>query len=276
MYKIFLTLIFGALLNAELVNGIALVVKGEAVTLYDLKEEMRITGFDANRATDNLIRKKLEESEIIERKISVTSADVYEDIKKTAAQNNMSVSAFYEAVRNSKGLSSTELKEKTKEKLLTQRLYSSIAYSSVSEPSDDEVKEYYELHKEEFTHPSAFKVIIYSSHDKEKLQKKISSPMFFSVDVKADEQRLPYDRISPELAQFLQKARPSSFTPIIPDGKGSFMSFYLKETESALGYEAIKDRVANSLMGSKREQVLSDYFARLRGNADIQVLREVK
>jgi len=278
MYKIFLTLIFAASLNAELVNGVAVVVKGEAITLYDLKEEMRTSNVDITDATDILIRKKLENAEVKERKISVTSAEVYDDIKKTASANNMSVSDFYEAVRNSNGLSSTEYKVKTKEKLISQKLYSAIAYSSVLQPGDDEIKEYYELHKKDFAHPTAFKVIIYNAKDRSKLQKKISSPMFFSPDIKTLDQRLIYERISPELAGLLENTKQNSFTQIIPDGKGAFTSFYLKEVESAknITYESVKNKIVNLIMGSKREQVLSDYFARLKGNADIQVLREQK
>jgi len=59
MYKIFLTLIFVASLNAELISGIAIVVKGNPITLYDLKEEMRMSGTSNEVATNILIRKKL-------------------------------------------------------------------------------------------------------------------------------------------------------------------------------------------------------------------------
>lgn len=278
MYKIFLTLIFVASLNAEIISGIAIVVKGSPITLYDLKEEMRMTGASNEVATDILIRKKLEELEVKERKISVTSAEVYDDIKKTASVNKMSVSDFYEAVRKSNGLSSAEYKIKTKEKILSQKLYSAIAYSSISRPDEEEMKEYYKLHKKDFDHPVAFQVISYTIKDKAKLLKKINSPMSFFPDIKTQETRLEYDKISPELGKFLAEAKLNNFTQIIPNGKGSFVSFYLKEVEGAQSksYEDVKNRVINLIMGDKREQVLSDYFARLRDNADIKVIREVK
>jgi hypothetical protein len=278
MYKIFLTLIFSALLNAEMVGGVAVVVKGEPITLYEIEQEMQASNVGAAIATDILIRKKLEEAEITERKISIDSAEVYDDIKKIAAANKMSVSDFYEAVRGSNGLSSTEFKEKTKEKLLSQKLYAAIAYSSIDAPSEDETKEYYELHKDSFAHPKAFSVIIYTSNDKEILQKKISSPMFYSQNITKSEQRLAYERISVELAGLLEKQKLNSFSPIVPDGKGSFMSFYLKDVESAeeITYENLKNQIENLIMGAKREQVLSDYFARLRNNADIKIVREAK
>ncbi|OHE07695.1 MAG: peptidylprolyl isomerase [Sulfurimonas sp. RIFOXYD12_FULL_33_39] len=278
MYKIFLSLILGTLLSAELINGVSVVVKGEVITLYDIKEEMRKTNASANIATDILIRKKLEVAEINERKISVSNSDVYDEIKKTASLNKMDINEFYEVVRNSSGLNSAEFKEKTKERLLSQKLYAAIAYSSMEPSSDDETKEYYELHKAEFLHPSAFKVVIYTSRNKEALEKKITNPIFYSLDIKKDEQTLPYDKISPELAELLEKTAPNSFTSIFSEGKGFYTTFYLKQTYSneKTDYNSLKEQITNLLMAQKREQVLSDYFARLRNNADIQIIRDAQ
>lgn len=275
MYKIFLTLLFIVSLNGKMVDGVAMVVKGNAITLYEIKELMNSSKIDAKEASDILIRNKLEASEITERKIEVSSSEVYDDIKQTAARNNMSVSDFYEAVRESNGLSSTELKEKIKEKLLSQKLYAAIAYSNISEPSDGEIEEYFALHKDKFAHPSAFSVVIYVAKDKERLQEKIVNPMFYSPDIQMNEQQLPYDKISPELASLLERTPLNNFTAIVPDGKGSFMSFYIKGIESAekAGVDSVRGQILSLIMSDKREQVLSDYFARLRLNADIQTIR---
>ncbi|MBE0513986.1 peptidylprolyl isomerase [Sulfurimonas sp.] len=277
MYKIFLSLFFSVMLSAELINGVSVVVKGEPITLYDVKEEMRISRVDADTATNNLIRKKLEEAEISERKISVSSSEVYDDIKKTASANKMSIDELYEAVRNSNGLTSSEFKERTKEKILSQKLYSAIAYSSIDTPSDDELREYYELHKEEFLRPSAFDVTIYSSKNKNALEKKITIPMFYSDEIKADEQLLEYERISPELARLLENTKSNTFTPVVSEPNGSYVSFYLKEVKapSSVEFESVKNQIANMIASQKREQVLSDYFARLRNSADIKIIREL-
>ena len=276
MYKILLVIFLGSLLNAQLVDGVAIIVKGEAITLRDLTEEMRITKVNLEDAKQILIRKKLEAAEIKERNIKVASSEVYEDIKNIAQRNNMSVSELYEAVRSSSGLTSTEFKAKTKERLLSQKLYSAIAYTSLSEPTEEEAEEYYELHKNDFSHPAGFTVIVYTSKDKNRLQEKMDNPMFYSPDLHAEEKRLEYDKISPELAKFLSKQKADTFTPIVPNGSGAYMSFYVKEVESAkeAGFRSIRNQVVNLIMGDKREQVLSDYFARLKGNADIKVIRE--
>lgn len=187
----------------------------------------------------------------------------------------MNVSDLYEAVRNSSGLTSKEFKEKTKHKLLSQKLYSAIAYGSIDQPSEAEAMEYFELHKDNFSHPSGFKVVAYNSKSKRRLQEKVNNPMFHAPDIEQMEQDLKYDKISPELAKFLSKAKLNSFTPIVPNGKGGHMAFYIKEIESAadIGFRGVRSQVVNLMMGDKREQVLSDYFARLKGNANIKIIR---
>lgn len=278
MYKIILVLALGTMLSAEMVNGVSVVVKGEAITIRDVKDEMRLSKVNATTATDILIRKKLEAAEIKERRITADSSEVYDDIKKVAASNKMTMDQFYDLVRESNGLTSAEFKEKTRERILSQKLYSAIAYSSISMPDEEEMKEYYELHKDEFLRPKAFNVIIYSSQNEDALKKKITTPMYASDEVKVEERELPYDKISPELAKMLEKTEEKSYTPMIIDQKGVHMSFYLKETKmpQRSSYEEVKNQLSNTVMGQKREQVLNDYFARLRGNADIQIVREVK
>lgn len=278
MYKILLPLIFSTLLIADPLNGVSVMVKGEIITLQDVKNEMKSSNVNSSIAADILIRKKLESLEIEERKITVSSAEVYEDIKKVAAANKMSVEDLYATAINSNGISSTEFKEKTREKLISQKLYSAIAYSAIETPKDDEIKEYYELYKSDFSHPNAFSVTIYGSQNKSTLEKKITNPMYNSNEVKVNDQTLPYDRVSPELAKILQNTKVGTFTPIITDPNGSFLTFYLKEVHASkeANYENLKDQIINLIIDKKREQVLSDYFARLKGNAQIKVIREVK
>ena len=275
MRKIFFLLLFVIGLSAQTVGGVGVVVKGSAITLLDIKKEMYSQKLDAKRAVNLLIRKKLEEIEIKERGLQVSSDDVYEEIKKTAKRNKLSVSRFYQAVRDLSGLSSSELKEKVKHRLLSQKLYGAIAYSHVSPPTEEEIKEYFELHKDEFEHPSVFSVVVYRSTSKARLKEKINNPMLYAPDIQTSEQLLPYDQINPELASLLAKTEVSTFSPIVADGNGGAMSFYMKEIqdtkESKL--ESVKTKISNIIMDNKREQVLSDYFARLRHNADIKIIR---
>ena len=278
MYKIILAIVLALTLNAEIIDGVAIVVKGKAITLYDIKKEMQLSHIDAKKASDILVRKALEDTEIQERGVEVSSNDVYEDIKKTAKRNGMSVSTFYEAVRNNNGLSSSELKKKIREKLLSQKLYASIAYSSMQPPSETEIKEYFELHKNKFSHPSSFTAIIYSSSNRGRLAEKINNPMLYAPDIQTQEQVLPFDKIAPELASILEKTPLNSFTTIIPNGQNGFISFYIKNIKKNQNpiLDDFKHQIINTVMTEKREQVLGDYFAKLRNNADIKNIRTVE
>ena len=132
MYKFLLSIVCVAGLSAEMVGGVAVVVKDRAITLYDIQKEMQSSNVSKEMAANALIREKLEESEIEERKIKVTSGEVYDDIKQTAKRNNMSVNDFYEAALSARGIGSAGVKKKVKQRLLATKLYQAIAYSKVS------------------------------------------------------------------------------------------------------------------------------------------------
>ena len=275
MNKIIFLLSLFVGLYGQVVSGVAVVVKGEAITMYDIQKEMQSSNLDSQKALNLLIRKKLEEVEIKKRGISVSSADVYEEIKKTASKNGLSVSQFYKALRDSRGLSSDELKAKIKHRLLSQKLHGAIAYSHISPPSEDDMREYFQLHKSEFKHPASFDVIIYHSSNRARLEQKINNPMLYAPDIKTNEQTLPYEKINPQLATLLQSTKLNTFTAVAPNGNGEFMSFYLKNilNDGETSFESVQTQISTVMMDAKREQTLSDYFARLQQSADITVLR---
>jgi len=275
MYKILLLLLMTTLLSAKIYDGVAITVEDEAITLYDIQKMMQETKLDAKKAADILIRQKLEDEEIQKRNISVTDDEVYKDIKQIAQRNHMNIAQLYDAVREANGLTSSEFKAKMREKLLKQKLYQAIAMGAMDEPSDDEILSYFTLHKQELEHPSAFKVTIYSSKNQEELQTKVHNPMFYSPSITSQEQTLEYERISPQLATLLSKTKVDSFTPVVPNGQGGFMSFYLNGVLKAKDVTAasMRPQIINAIMAKKREEILDEYFTRLRDNSDIKIIR---
>lgn len=276
MYKILLPILFlASLLSANIYDGVAIVVEDKAITLLDMQKVMQETHLDAKKVAKLLIRKKLEKLEIKKRNITVSSDEIYADIKKLAERNNMSVGQFYDAIRESNGLSSSELKKKIKEKLLHEKLFQAIAMSSISEPSSDEIDEYFKFHKKEFEHPSIFDVTIYSDKNRAELETKVDNPMFYSPSISSQKQLLKYNRISPNLAQILSRTKIGTFTPVLPNGHGEFISFYINSIimEKNINIETIKPQIINAILSKKREEVLTEYFARLRDNANVNIIR---
>jgi len=264
------------LLEAKMVDAVAVVVEDEIITLYDITKEMQSAHLSKQEAIDVLIRQKLEANEIKKRSISVSEDEVYDEIRRLASANNMTISQFYDAVLESNALNSTELKEKIRQRLLSQKLYQSIAMSKMSEPSENDIKQYFQLHKSEFMQPSFVDVIVYISAKKELLEQKMTNPMFFSDEISKQQQRLDLQKINPQLASILLKTPEGSFTQILPNSKDSYMVFYLqKKGKSAdVKLEDVRMRIVNAIMAQRRAQILDDYFEKLKDSADIKILRD--
>ncbi|NPA65979.1 MAG: peptidyl-prolyl cis-trans isomerase [Epsilonproteobacteria bacterium] len=264
-------------LNAKTIDAIAVIVGDQIITTYDIQKEAQITHMSLEQARDMLIRKKLEDLEIQKRHINVSEDEVYEEIRRVAASNHMSISQFYDAVRQSNGLNSTQLKEKIKERLLSQKLYQSIAMSKMQQPTQAELEEYYKLHIKEFSQPSFFDVIIYSAKEKTLLQQKMQNPMFYSPSIQQQAQRIQPQLLSPQLKQLLLQTPQGSFTPIIPNPQGGYMTIYIQEVgeaSQAEDFEKIKPRIINAMMNEKRMEILDDYFAKLKNSTNVKILRK--
>jgi len=276
MKKLFILLLCTPLLFADVIGGIAITVDDETITLYEIKQEQEISKLSVKQTVDMLIRSKLEQIEAKKRHISVSNQDVIDDLKKMADQNNMTLTQLYEAMSSARGLSESQTKSKTKEKILKQKLFNAVAMAEMEEPTDEEVQEYYNLHLKEYQAPKSIDVVVYSSTDKKALEQKISNPMIYLPKVKTENVKLETAKLNPRLAQLLIKTEDSHFSPILPQGGTSgHMSFYIvaKNEVNTPPLELIRVQVENSIMEAKRESILNEHFQRMRVNADIKVLR---
>lgn len=257
------------------IGGVAVLVKNSPITLYEVQQEMKLSGTNATQSTDTLIRKKLEQLEASEKKIIVSSAEIDEELSRMAAQNNLSQEQFLNAMQTVRGLSEKDLRARVEESIKGQKLYSAIAFSKMAQPTAEEESEYYQLHLDEFSRPESFDVTTYVSPSQEALAAKIADPMRHIEIIQSKEESLPYAKINPQLAQILNKTAIGSFSPILPNGKNAFMSFYIREKNNVIteNLESVRPQISNAIIGEKRNQVLNDYFTRLRLSADIKVMR---
>lgn len=265
-------------LSAQLVGGVAILVKDEPITIYDIKSLMKKEDITQKDASEYLIRQKLEELEIKKRHITVSNDEVYQHIEMMAQQNNMSVSQLYEAMLNARKLTQKELKEKIRESKLKEKLYNAIAFSTIEQPSEEDELEYYNLHKKRYTTHEKYSITLYTSKNQNSLQNKLANPMLYLQDVLSKSELLEAKEIDPRLAQLLESTKQGSFSRIVPSPDGGFMSFYVSEKigEKLQEFNLVRDDIRNAIMQELRGQVLNDYFTRLRLNTDITVYREVE
>jgi peptidyl-prolyl cis-trans isomerase SurA len=273
------SLLLSSLLLASLwsapIGGVAIMVKNSPITLYEVQQEMKQSKTSAQQSADTLIRKKLEQLEASEKKITVTAAEVQEELERMAKQNNLSLEKFLDAMQTARGINQSELKAKLEESLTGQKLYNAIAFSKMAQPTASEEAEYYQLHLDEFSQPERYDVTTYMAASAEALQAKIDDPMRNVESVASKDETIPSKAINPQLSQILNKIEVGKFGPILPNGKNGFMSFYMKDKPNLVteNLDSVRPQISNAIMGEKRNQVLNDYFTRLRLGADIQILR---
>jgi peptidyl-prolyl cis-trans isomerase SurA len=268
------SLLFTFALSAP-VGGVAVLVKNSPITLYEITQEMKQSGTDATKSADILIRKKLEQLEAQEKKISVSASEIKEEMERMAKQNNLTMEQFLDAMKTARGIDESDLKAKVEESIRGQKLYSAIAFSKMAQPTPAEEAEYYQLHLDEFSHPDSYDVTTYVASSAEILQAKIDDPMRNIPDIITKDENIPSKNINPQLAQILNKIEVGKFGPVLPNGKNNFMSFYMKDKQNLIteNLDSIRPQINNMIMGERRNQVLNDYFTRLRLSADIKVLR---
>lgn len=275
MRSLTLSTLLATFLWSAPIGGVAVLVKNSPITLYEVSQEMKQSGTNATQSTDTLIRKKLEQLEAEEKKITVTTAEINEELNRMASQNNLSMEQFLNAMQNVRGLSEKDLKAKVEETIKGQKLYSAIAFSKMGQPSAEEEAEYYQLHLNDFSRPESFDVTTYFSASQETLAAQIADPMRHMEAIQTKEENIPFGKINPQLAQILNKTPNGSFSPILPNGKNGFMSFYMRDKQNVVteSLDSVRPQIANAIIGEKRNQVLNDYFTKLRLSADIKVLR---
>ncbi len=275
MRSLLLTSLLLASLWSAPIGGVAIMVKNSPITLYEVQQEMKQSKTSAQESADTLIRKKLEQLEAVEKKITVTPAEIQEELERMAKQNNLPLEKFLDAMQTARGINQSELKEKVEENIKGQKLYSTIAFSKMGQPTATEEADYYQLHLDEFSQPERYDVTTYISSSAEALQAKIDDPMRNVENVVSKDEKIPSKAINPQLAQILNKIEVGKFGPILPNGKNSFMSFYMKDKPNLIteNLDSVRPQITNAIMGEKRNQVLNDYFTRLRLSADIQVVR---
>ncbi len=273
------SLLLSSLLFASLwgspIGGIAIMVKNFPITMYDVQKEMEQSKTTVQQSADTLIRKKLEDLEATEKKITVTPAEVQEEMERMAKQNNVSLEVFLSTMQTTRGLSEATLKEKISENIKGQKLYSSIAFAKMGQPTPSEEAEYYKLHLDEFSLPDHYQVVTYVATSPELLQGKMNDPLSTNPEVVSKEETIPSKGINPQLIGLLNKIKVGKFGPIIPNGENKFMTFYMKDKPNMVTepLDAVRVQVDNMIVGEKRNQVLNDHFTRLRLSADIKVLR---
>ena len=258
---------------ANTINGIAVLVNEDPITIYDIKEDMKKRGVDENSSVSYLIDKTLFEQLVKQNNISADIFDINEQIEKLANSNGMDVYSFKSIIKQ-KYPNYNDFENEVKDSVIRQKLIKKLVRGQLAIATIDDVKLYYEKNISQYQTSKYFYVTQYSSSNKEALIEKISTPMKVIPAVTVSELKIDSKDINAQLQYVLTTTKNRSFTPIFTLNN-QYISLYVKNKEGseAINFDIVKDRIFNEIMEQREKVFLEQHFEKQKLTADIKVIR---
>jgi len=274
MYKLLLSLLLGSTLAlAGIVNGVALTVNDDPITLYDIDKTMVDKNISKNQAVSLLVDKLLYEQLVRKHNIQADIFDVNAYIEKLAATNGMDVYAFKSIIRQ-KYTDYSVFENEAKKVVTRQKLIEKIVKGQLKIASEEDMKLYYENNINKFSTAKSVEIVQYTSKKKASLSGVIKSPLLVPEDVQRSPLVLETKNLNPQMQYLLNSTKVNTFTPIFTANKEYNTLFIIKkEGTTTLDFETVKGKVFNDIMALREKKYLKDYFEKQKLTADIKIVR---
>ena len=269
MKKVFLAFLFALSLDAKIVDKIIASVNGEPITSYDIEITSKKLNLPKNQALNYLIDQKLIDSEIKKRGISVDDYEIDEAMDKIAKRNNLTLFEFKNILIQRGELK--QFKEKIKQDLLKQKLFSNIVNAKL-QITPEEIKNYYNLHKDKFSIFDTIQVVKYSSKDPEVLKTLYKNPYYTNKNIISETKVYKWNELPLDKLYLFKNTKEGEFTPIINEGL-SYSIYYIAEKRGKvyIPFDKVKNIIANKIIQEKRNEILKEYFDKVKNRANIKI-----
>lgn len=268
------TLLSGGVAFGGMVDGVALIVNNEPITLYDIEEQAMQFGISKQEVSNVLIEQKLIESQAKKMGVVVDDIDLENALEQYANQNGASLYDLEQLVK-SKGLAWDLYKANYRAKMLKSKLEEAVLRAKLTPPSREELEEFFEQHKGSFAAPRSFEVVKYLSTDKSALMATKANPMLRHPSVQSESERIHSATINSALLSILVNTPAGSFSDILPVGGDNYLMIYVqnREGETMPTFSSVENLVQEKYFLSQKDKVLSDNISRLKSSAKIKVIR---
>lgn len=271
MKKIFFFALLTSLcvLEAKMVDGIALIVEGEAVTTAEIRAVQRQMRVSKSEATDLLIQDRLQKSAM--KDINIPEENIDAKIAQIAAQNNVSIPKMQKILKQ-QGTSWIQYRKSIRESLKKEKFFQDEVVASIPEPNESELKLYYNKHKKSFTIPVSIYMTEYTASNKKSMEKFLATKK--KSYVKSRNITKSIKKLEPTLLSMLLQTPNGQYTKAINAGDRYIVyKVRSKKGKTTMPFEAAQGAVAARWKQEQQTKALKDYFQKLRTRADIQILR---
>jgi len=275
MKKILPLLLFTLVISpAQIIDAIAIDVNGEPITMLEIQAVQKKQNISKKAAVQALIEHRLEKSVIEKSNITISDADIDRKINQIAQSKGMSLEQMKQ-ILTSKGLPWNIYREQLGMELKKEIFFRQNIASSISKPSDAELKLYYDTNKDKFSSSSIqMSLVAYRSKSSKKLQEAMKNPLRKLEGVEQKPVLASSATMPPQLFKLIQNTPQGSFTKPINTGRG-FIAYYVKSKggQGQVGFEAVKNSVLMQWLQEERIKAGRDYINKLKTDANIRIIR---
>jgi len=256
--------------QAAVLNGIAMVVEGEPVTLAEIRAVQQQMGVSRDKAKDMLIENRLQKAAM--KNIIVSQSEIDERIKLIAKQNNFTIEKL-QSMLKTQHITWKKFREQMELSIKKQRFYSQNISNLVPDPSDTELKRFYAKSPSKFKVPSRVSVIEYRTSNEEIMKNFLLDPKK-SSGIQSRKVTLGTANITSSLMDKLLSTRDGAFTAHLNDGKG-FVAYKVlsKSGSTSRPFADIRSMVASEWKVEQKSKAVDDYFKKMKSSASIVVIR---
>jgi len=274
MYKLFLILLISVNISfAGLINGIAITVNDDPITLYDIDQKMLTENMDKNEAVSSLIDNVLYDQLLQKYNINVDIFDINDYIEKLASSNNMDVFTFKSIVKQ-KYPDYSIFEKETKSIVTRQKLIKKLVQGQLKIATNEDMLLHYETNKNDYTTVKTVSIVQYVTNKRSSLLSAIKSPLLLPQDVQRNPLTLQIKDLDPQMQYLLNNTKENSFTPIFTSNKMYNALFVIKkEGIDTLDFEIVKNKIFNEIMSLREKKYLKDFFEKQKLTADIKIIR---
>lgn len=264
-FSTFLTLF----LQARMIDGIALIVEGEPITTAEIRSVQRKFRLSKSKAIDALIQDRLQK--VAMKDIAISEEMIDKKIEEIAANNHVSIKKMQRILKKS-GTTWTQYRKSIDQGLRKEQFFQNTVMASIPEPSQRELKHYYNTHKKEFKIPSTLHLIEYASKTQKGIEAFLRTKKRKSITKRHLKKKTK--TLSPDLLTTLLRTPRGGFTSFFNTGKHYIVYKVVSSSGTrTMPFEVAQNAVANRWRQTQQNRALKDYFKKLRTRANIQKLR---
>lgn len=272
MKKLAIFALFSVILNANIIDGIAIKVDGNIITKYEIKELQKSQNLPKEKATQALIDEKLKENEIKRLGIKVDDERIENEINSIAMANKITRAELESALQKQK-INLDTYKAELKEHITNRELMQRILQTNSALASESDLQAFYEKNKNDFKIPTKVKVTSYASNSDVELQRFLQNPLLLNPSIQSKDEEIDVRTLPAQVMGIFLDTPIKNFTPVLNSGS-TLIVFFIKEKGGweVLPFESAKTMVMQKYSQARESEILNEYFTKIKANANIEVI----